>query len=254
VTEPKKKRIAWITGAGKGIGRALALRLARQGWTIAASARTTEDLEDLAAEAPPGSIHVYRLDVTERDGAENTLARIEEDLGPLDLAVLNAGTHSPMTAEEFSVAKVRLLVEINLMGTVNCLAPAMARFLKRRSGQIAVVASLAGYRGLPTAAAYGASKAALINMCEALYPELERAGVRLTLINPGFVETPLTDRNEFDMPFLMPVETAAEEICRGLESSAFERSFPWRFAVLMKFLRLLPDRLFFVVTRRMLRK
>jgi NAD(P)-dependent dehydrogenase (short-subunit alcohol dehydrogenase family) len=236
------------------MGRALALRLARKGWTIAASARTAEDLEDLAAEAPPDSIHVYRLDVTDRDGAEATLARIEEDLGPLDLAVLNAGTHSPMTAEEFSVGKVRLLVETNLMGTVNCLAPTMARFLERRSGQIAVVASLAGYRGLPTAAAYGASKAALINMCEALYPELERAGVRLTLINPGFVETPLTDRNEYDMPFLISAETAAEQICRGLESSAFECSFPWRFAVSMKFLRLLPDRLFFVVTRRMLGK
>lgn len=252
MTESNSKPVAWITGAGKGIGRALALRLARQGWTIAASARTMDDLEALAKEAPPGSIHVYRLDVTDREGAETTVVRIEEELGPLDLAVLNAGTHSPMTAGEFSVAKVRLLVETNLMGTVNCLAPVMARFRKRRSGQIAVVASLAGYRGLPTASAYGASKAALINMCEALHPELERVGVRLTLINPGFVETPLTDRNEFDMPFLIPAETAAEHICRGLEGSAFECSFPWRFAVLMKILRLLPDRLFFVVTRRML--
>jgi short-subunit dehydrogenase len=116
------------------------------------------------------------------------------------------------------------------------------------------VASLAGYRGLPGAAAYGATKAALINMCEALKPDLERSGVKLSLINPGFVETPLTAQNDFPMPFLIPVEEAVAHIVRGLERSLFETAFPGRFAFLMKVLRILPDRLFFALTRRMLRE
>ena len=160
----------------------------------------------------------------------------------------------PMAAEDISVETFRHLVETNLMGTVNGLAQIIPRLIERKRGHIAVVASLAGYRGLPTAAAYGATKAGLINMCEALKPELERYGVRLTLINPGFVETPLTDRNEFPMPYLMPVEKAADRIMRGLRRDDFEVTFPWRFATVMKLLRLLPDRLFFLLTRRMIGK
>jgi len=168
--------------------------------------------------------------------------------------VFNAGTHIPMTAETFAVEPFRRLVETNLMGTVNGLGQIVPRFVRRGHGHIAVVASLAGYRGLPTSAAYGATKAALINMCEALRPELERHNVRLTLINPGFVETPLTDKNDFPMPFLIPVEEAVEHIMRGLAGSGFETAFPWRFAFLMKLLRLLPDGLFFFLTRRMIRE
>lgn len=245
--------VAWVTGAGKGIGRALAKRLAQDGWTVVASARTLADLESLAADCPPGALHPLQLDVTDAAVVEAAVATIEAEVGPIALAVLNAGTHVPLTAESFSVESVRHLVETNLMGTVNALAPLMPRFIRRRGGRIAVVASLAGYRGLPTASAYGATKAGLINLCEALKPELERRGVALKLINPGFVETPLTARNDFPMPFLIPVEAAVEQIVRGLESSAFETAFPWRFAVLMKLLRLLPDRLFFALTRRMVR-
>jgi short-subunit dehydrogenase len=130
----------------------------------------------------------------------------------------------------------------------------MKTFLARGGGHIAVVASLAGYRGLPGAAAYGATKAALINMCEALKPDLERSGVKLSLINPGFVETPLTAQNDFPMPFLIPVDEAVSQIVRGLERSNFEIAFPGRFAFLMKVLRILPDRLFFTLSRRMLRE
>ena len=130
----------------------------------------------------------------------------------------------------------------------------MERFLQRKSGHIAIVSSLAGYRGLPTASAYGATKAALINLAEALRPELEAGGVRLTLINPGFVKTPLTDRNEFAMPFLIPVEDAADAIMRGLKKKAFEIRFPWRLAVVMGLIRIMPYRLFFALTRRMVGK
>ena len=169
-----------------------------------------------------------------------------------DLVIFNAGTHIPVNVENFAVEPFRRLVETNLMGTVNGLGQVIPRFVQRGHGHIAVVASLAGYRGLPSSAAYGATKAAIINMCEALKPELERHGVRLTLINPGFVKTPLTDRNDFPMPFLIPVEEAVEHIVRGLSSGRFETAFPRRFAFLMRLLRLLPDRLFFFVTRRMI--
>ena len=139
------------------------------------------------------------------------------------------------------------------MGTVSGLLLAQEMMRAQGKGHIAVVSSLAGYRGLPGASAYGASKAALINMCEALKPELEMQGIKLQLVNPGFVETPLTDKNNFKMPFLIPVETAVNHIMHGLSGNNFEITFPWKFAILMKILRILPDSVFFTITRRMVR-
>jgi len=251
MTDINGDKVAWVTGAGKGIGRTLVQRLAEDGWYVAASARTEEDLDTLAAQCPSDHVRGFPVDITDAAQTAATLMDIARQLGMPRLAVLNAGTHIPMTADDFSVERFRRLVETNLMGTVHCLAELMPRFIERNAGHIAVVASLAGYRGLPTAAAYGATKAGLINMCEALRPELERHGVRLTLINPGFVETPLTARNDFPMPFLISAEEAVDHIMRGLNGGAFEVSFPRRFAVLMKLLRILPDRLFFALTRRM---
>ena len=246
--------VVWVTGAGMGIGRAVAKRLAEDGWTVAISARTVEHLSSLSAECPDGRVIAFPLDVTDAAQTAATVDRIERQLGRLDLAILNAGTHLAMSADDFSLAKVRTLVETNLMGTVNGLAPLISRFIERRAGHIAVVASLAGYRGLPTASAYGATKAALINLCEALKPELERHAVRLSLVNPGFVKTPLSDRNEFPMPFRIPVEDAANAVVRGLRGRSFEIAFPWRLAFLMKLLRFLPYWLLFAVTRRMVRR
>jgi short-subunit dehydrogenase len=241
----------WITGAGKGIGRALALKMASEGWTVAASARTEADLQTLVSEAGCDRIHAFPLDITDGEANQIVLGEIEERLGPLDLAVLNAGTHSSMTAANFDVKTVRVLVETNFMGTVNGLGALLPLFRSRRQGRIAVVSSVAGYRGLPTSAAYGATKAALINMCEALKPELDKEGVALSLINPGFVETPLTDENEFPMPFLVTSEAAADSIYKGLMAEKFEIVFPWKFAIIMKLVRLLPNRLLFSLTSRM---
>ncbi|MBN8943462.1 MAG: SDR family NAD(P)-dependent oxidoreductase [Rhizobiales bacterium] len=249
----QKRRLAWVTGAGKGIGRAVALRLAGQGWIVAASARTEADLTALAAAVPAnaGQVACYPLDMTDAAAVAGTVARIEAELGPIELALLNAGTHRPISAGGFDLAALRELVEVNLMGTAHGLAALMPRFMTRRAGQIAVVASVAGYRGLPTAAGYGATKAALINMCEALKPELEAAGVDLKLISPGFVATPLTARNRFPMPFLITAEQSADHILAGLGAGRFEIAFPWRMALAMRLLRLLPDRLFFAISRRM---
>jgi NAD(P)-dependent dehydrogenase (short-subunit alcohol dehydrogenase family) len=220
---------------------------------IAASSRTAVDLGTLVAEAAalPGKVVAYPLDVSDEHAVAVTVDAIETQLGEIDLAILNAGTHIPLLAKEFAVEPFRHLIATNLMGVVHGLAAILPRFIERRRGHVAVVASVAGYRGLPTAAAYGATKAALINLCEALKPELDGYGVRITLINPGFVKTPLTDRNPFKMPFLMEADAAAERIVRGFASGCFEISFPRRFTWPLKVLRCLPYPLAFAISRRL---
>jgi len=244
---------AWVTGASSGLGRALAQRMASDGWYVAASARSAKPLAELAAsaEALKGQIRAYPLDVTDPAAVTAAVAAIEGDLGPIDQAVLNAGTHRPVRAAGLTAAAFRDLAELNLMGTVHCLEALLPGMLTRRGGRIAVVASVAGYRRLPTSAAYGMTKAGLINMAEALKPELDGYGVRLQVVNPGFVRTPLTDKNAFPMPFLMEVEDAADAFYRGLSSERFEIVFPRRFAYLLKVLRCLPAPLAFAVTRRL---
>ena len=153
-----------------------------------------------------------------------------------------------------NVKDFQALVDLNLMGTVHCLSPLLARMIDRGGGRIAIVASVAGYRGLPTSSAYGMTKAGLINLAEALKPELDALGVSLQIVNPGFVRTPLTDRNPFPMPFLMEVEDAAAALYRGLQSNSFEICFPRRFAYLMKVLRCMPAPLAFALTRRLVPK
>jgi NAD(P)-dependent dehydrogenase (short-subunit alcohol dehydrogenase family) len=189
--------------------------------------------------------------VTDPAAVTAAVGTIERTLGPIDQAVLNAGSHQPVRATGLSAAAFRELTELNLMGTVNCLEALLPGMIARRAGRIAVVASLAGYRGLPTSAAYGMTKAGLINMAEALKPELEAYGVHMQVVNPGFVRTPLTDKNPFPMPFLMEVEDAAGAFYRGLGSKRFEIVFPRRLAYLLKVLRCLPTPLAFAVTRRL---
>jgi len=247
-----RSRIAWVTGASSGIGRGLALRLARDGWRVAASARSGDELAGLVAEAG-GAVEAFVLDITDGEAVRQTVQRIEGELGPIELAVLNAGTYAPMFARHFDAAAFRRTVDVNLMGTVECLAALLPQMIERKSGHVAVMASVAGFVGLPGAAGYAATKAALNAMCEALYPDLARYGVRLTVINPGFVKTPLTDKNTFPMPFLVSNDEAVDSIARGLNALRFEITFPWQMALSMKALALLPHRLLFAITNRMLR-
>lgn len=239
----------WITGASSGIGRAVALAYAAQGRTLAVSARDAKALDSLVAEGN-GRIHAYPLDVTDRAASLALVDRIEADLGPIALALLNAGTHQEVRVVDFDPAVFDRLFAVNVGGVVNGLAAVIPKMVARKSGHIAIVSSVAGYRGLPSASAYGATKAALINMAEALEPDLALHGIKLSLINPGFVRTPLTDLNEFPMPFLMEVDAAAARIVSGLASSAFEITFPRRFAFILKILRLLPIRWYLALTRR----
>ncbi len=187
------------------------------------------------------------------DAANRGLAdrREKPELGPVELCILNAGDYEPMGLDDFDVSLFRRLMEVNYLGVVHGLAAVMPAMRARGRGQILITASLAGYRGLPRAAPYGATKAALISLAESLQPELAAEGVRLRVINPGFVKTPLTDKNRFEMPFLMTTEQAAEAIMKGLHNDAFEIRFPWRFALMMGLLRLLPNGLYLRIARRM---
>lgn len=253
MTAQSSAGIVWITGAGTGIGRALALRMAEAGWTLAVSARTSSDLESLAA-THPERIHPYRLDVTDVAATAATAKAIANELGPIDLAILNAGTYHRTSATDFDLTKFASMVDLNITGTFNCLAAIIPTMIARQGGHIAVVSSVSGYVGLPGASGYGATKAALINLCESLKPELDAEGVRLQLINPGFVKTPLTDKNDFPMPFLIEVDQAVDHIMAGLTASRFEIAFPWQMALAMKSLRNVPHWLKFAVTRRMIRR
>ncbi len=243
-------RIAWITGASSGIGAALALRMARDGWTVAASARDAKALGTVAAAAAGGRIVPVPLDVTSLAACRAAVGHVEEEIGPIATAVLAAGTHIPVEAATFEAATVRKLVEVNLMGVVHAVDAVLPSLVERRAGRLAIVSSVAGYRGLPTSAGYGATKAALINFAESLKFDLDRLGIVTQVVCPGFVRTPLTDRNPFPMPFLMEVEEAAERLYRGLQGDAFEIIFPRRFALILKLLGLLPDALYFALMHR----
>ncbi len=250
----EKGSCIWITGASSGLGRAVASLLVARGYHVAVSARRREALADLAGElsGEPGTLAVYPLDVTDSEAVAGVVAKIETEIGPIGLALLNAGTHRKVMAKGFSAHDVRALIELNLMGCVYCLEAVLPTMIARGRGHVALVSSVAGYLGLPTSAGYGATKAGLINMAEALKPECDELGIKLQIVNPGFVKTPLTDKNPFPMPFLMAVDDAAKAMVAGLESRRFEVIFPRRLAYILKTLKFLPYPLFFALMRRVL--
>ncbi|WP_267551066.1 SDR family oxidoreductase [Rhizobium rhizogenes] len=243
--------VVWITGASSGIGRALALKLAEEGYKVAVTARSHDKLLTLQAEASslPGSIVVVDGDVTNAEDMEHTIAAIEYQHGAVALAVLNAGIYLPARGEDLNHEVFDRSFAVNLHGVVNCLIPAVRHMRARGYGQVALVSSLAGYAGLPGCAAYGATKAALINMAESLNFELDRMGIHIQLITPGYVETPLTANNKFAMPGILSAKEAAEVIAAGLKSPAFDISFPKSMVYRAKLLKLLPYGLYFRVVR-----
>ncbi len=249
------KGVAWITGASQGIGEALALLLAKQGMRVVVSARNGEKLEELHQQAKDltGEIIPLTLDILDRLSVESAVRGIVEQYGSIDLAVLNAGNFIPMDGRVFRAETVQQHMDLNVMGTSYCLEPLIELMREQGSGQIAINASLSGYRGLPMASAYGASKAALINMAECLHLELKSSGIDVRLINPGFVKTPLTDKNTFHMPFLVSSEQAARSIAQGLKRKGFEIRFPFVFARIMGLLRVIPYRLYFFLVGKQVR-
>lgn len=242
------REVVWVTGASAGIGKAVVEAYVREGALVAATARPGDKLEALAR--AHDQVLAFPADITDAAAIRAIVPAIEERMGPIDRAILNAGTHHPVDAKDFKAADLEALLRINLTGTANCLEVLIGPMTARRKGQIAVVSSIAGYTGLPTSAYYGASKAALFNMCEALKFDLDTAGVDLRVVAPGFVRTPLTDKNDFPMPFLMEPEAAAAAMLRGLRGKSFEVTFPRRFAYMLKVLRLLPYWAYFPLVAR----
>ncbi|HKT31331.1 MAG TPA: SDR family NAD(P)-dependent oxidoreductase [Gammaproteobacteria bacterium] len=242
------RRVAWITGGGSGIGRALALRLAHDGWSVAISGRRLEMLEETARLAG-ANIRVYPLDVTDVAAVRQTVTRIERETGPIQLAVLNAGLGRFLKLDELSAEVFAEHMRVNYLGTVHGIDALLPAMRARHAGHIVITASLAGYRGLPGGAAYAPTKAALISLAESLRFALEPEGIRISVCNPGFIKTPMTDDNHFRMPFLMDVEVAAERMYRGIRKRRFEIVFPTRLWLFAKFGRCLPFSWYFQLMR-----
>lgn len=240
---------AWVTGASGGIGRALALQLAEAGWTVFATARSADKLEALASEHP--NIRALPGDVTDVDRMRAVVSEIAAQ-GPLALSVLNAGVYHPMRAQEYDAETAAKTFDVNLTGVSNCLDPVLKALFAQGTGCVALVASVAGYRGLPRASAYSATKAALIALAEALAFDLAPRGIRISVINPGFVETEATAVNQFKMPFLMQTDEAAAAIVKGLGRPGFEIAFPRPFVVILKTLGFLRPRSYFWLLRKLL--
>jgi short-subunit dehydrogenase len=241
----------WITGASQGLGKSLALAYAQQGYRVYASARHEARLNALVNHAYDlsGEIIAIPLDITEQESVTAGINKILHQY-PLDRAILNAGTYLRQPVTHYSSTQLQQMVTLNLVGTSHCIEAILPHMLARQAGQIAIVASLAGYRGLPSSSGYGASKAGLINLAESLKLDLAPLGIDIRLINPGFVKTPLTDRNEFAMPDIISADTAAQIILDRLETSSFEIRFPTRFAKIMGMLRHLPYSFYFNLVRR----
>ena len=242
----------WVIGASYGIGAAVARALLARGAHVALSARSADKLRDVAGDpaAARGAALIEPLDFTDAAAVAAAWHRVHAAFRRIDLVLIVAGTHSEVRAWELTDAESRALMAVNLHGPIGTVAAIVPGLLAQGRGAIGIVASLAGYRGLPKALVYGASKAALINFAETLYLDLRPRNLGVFLINPGFVKTPLTDRNEFRMPHLISAEDAADEIIHGLERREFEIHFPKAFSRQLRFLRHLPYRLYFAAVRR----
>lgn len=256
ITDWQGRRV-WLVGASSGIGAELARQLAGRGARLALSARNAEGLRAVAEDclrAGAADVRVEPADVTRSDDLAQVRDRLLAAWGGIDLAVLNAGTYRPLRAWELSPETVRETLSVNLLGVMDgaaALVPALLAQAERgEPAALAIVGSVAGYGGLPRAAAYGPSKAALINLAESLYLDLAPRGVSVFLVSPGFVATPLTAQNDFHMPALQTPRQAVEAMLRGFAAGRFEIHFPRRFSLVLKALRLLPYRLYFGLVRR----
>jgi short-subunit dehydrogenase len=250
MSENQKK--IWITGASSGIGKAVAEKFAHEGWKVAISARRKEILDNMAQDP---NIKSFPLDVTKRDQIENVFKNILNDFGELDLCLFSSGTYEPKDEQSIDPDKIKNVININFLGVIDCVKTVEEYFKNKKSGHISIVSSIAGYRGLPNSSGYGPSKAALTNFSESIYFDFKKFGVRVSIVSPGFIKTPLTDKNEFPMPFLKTPQYAAEKIFNGLiKSNAFEIHFPKGLTLILKLLRILPYKLYLFLVDKLVKR
>jgi len=244
------KKTIWITGGSTGIGRALAIKFASEGWNVAVSARRTELLNEL--KKVNENIHSFPLDVTDKEKCSEVFNEIKNKFQNIDICFFSTGTWNPKKEKEIDVEQMEEVFKINFFGTVNSIKAVEQYFRERENGIITIVSSIAGYRGLPNSTGYGPSKSALNNLAESLYFDFKKHNVRVCLVSPGFIKTPMTDKNDFKMPFLKTPEFAADQIYDGLiNKNIFEIHFPKALTLTLKFLSFLPSKIYFKLVGRM---
>ena len=242
-------KVIWITGASSGIGKSLAIKFANEGWQVAVSARRESLLKELSD--TNSNIHSFPLDVTDSEKCKDVSTEIINKLENIEICIFCTGIHDPKSEKSLDLEKVRKIMEVNFFGTVNSINSVYDYFKKKRSGHISMVSSVAGYRGLPAGGAYCASKSALTTFAESLYFDLKRFNVRVSVVNPGFIKTPMTDQNDFPMPMIKSPEFAADEMFKGLtQSNAFEIHFPKQFTFIMKILKIMPNWLYLKLIKK----
>ncbi len=240
----------WITGASSGIGKALALKFAKEGWRVAASARREDLLNEISKLNK--NISPFPLDVTDKERCKKVFEEIKNKYQNIDICFFSTGTWDPKKEKDIDVDQIEKVIKVNFFGTLNCIKTVELYFKEKKSGHISIVSSVAGYRGLPNSTGYGASKAALNNLAESLYFDFGRHNVRVSLVSPGFIKTPMTDKNQFRMPFLKTAEFAAKKIYNGLvNGSSFEIDFPKELTLILKLLKILPNRLYLYLIKKL---
>lgn len=247
-----KNKNIWIIGCSSGIGHALAKELAEQGATLALSARRTEELVLLNSQLGDKHI-VLPFDVADFDGMQAATEKLKSKWSRIDSIIFMAATYTPGNVFELKHENVRRVVEVNLLSAFSLAELVLPWLIEQKHGQLALCASVAGYRGLPSGQPYGTTKAALINLAESIHAEMQIKcpQVDIKVINPGFVRTPLTDKNDFKMPMIIEPEQAAKAIAKGLLSSSFEIRFPRLFTDVMKLLEILPYRIYFWIAKKL---
>ena len=244
------KKTIWITGGSTGIGKALAIRFANEGWNVAISARRENLLKELSDRFE--NISPFPLDVTDKENCKNIFNQVKEKFGDIDICFFSTGTWDPKKEKDIDVEQIENVFKINFFGTVNSIKVVEEYYKNRNEGTIAIVSSIAGYRGLPNSTGYGPSKSALNNLAESLYFDFGRHNVRVCLVSPGFIKTPMTDKNDFKMPFLKTPEFAADKIYDGLvNKKSFEIHFPKELTLTLKFFSILPYKLYFYLVKKL---
>ncbi len=230
----------WLVGASEGLGAALAHKMSAAGVHLILSARSEDKLNELAASLP-GKSEVVPVDVSNADSVKAAA----EVVGDIDGIVQIAGVYWPFGAKNWDADQAVAMADINFTGAMRLMGAVVPKFVERDAGHIVLTGSLSGFRGLPGAAAYTSSKAGVMTLAESLYADLRKTNVRVQLVNPGFVKTRLTDKNDFSMPFIMKPEDAAREVFEHMNTDAFKRSFPTLFSWVFRGSQFLPDWLYY---------